>query len=443
VLYWMQQSQRATGNAALEHAVRRANVLDKPVVVCFGIDTGYPDANLRHFTFMLQGLCGVRERLAGRDMKFVVAIEAPVDLAARLAADSALVICDRGYLRHQQAWRAALADRVSCKAVQVEADVVVPVDTASDKREWAARTLRKKILQHRGSFIGEMRDVTPKRSSLPLHLQSPVDVSDWRKLADSLDVDRSVGPVRRFHGGTSEARRRLTGFLRNHLAGYADARNDPASPRASELSPYLHFGQISPVELAFKVQRSTSANDDDKEAFLEELIVRRELAANFVRFEPDYDRYDSLPDWARKTLSEHARDKRRHCYPRDRLEAFDTHDDYWNAAMKEMVHTGYMHNYMRMYWGKKILEWSDTPESGYRTLLGLNNRYFLDGRDVNSYANVGWVFGLHDRAWAEREVFGKVRYMSAGGLESKFDIGGYLDRVDELVAAEETAGKAG
>ena len=221
-------------------------------------------------------------------------------------------------------------------------------------------------------------------------------------------------------------------FFRWHLPGYADARNDPADPQCSTLSPYLHFGQISPVEVARKAQRATGASDSDKAAFLEELIVRRELAVNFVHYHAHYDRFQCLPDWAQKTLADHAGDERPVRYSRADLERAGTEDEYWNAAMTEMLKTGYMHNYMRMYWGKKILEWSDTPETAFSTALYLNNKYFLDGRDPNSYANVAWIFGLHDRPWQERPIYGKVRYMNASGLERKFDIQEYCRWVRSL-----------
>ena len=242
----------------------------------------------------------------------------------------------------------------------------------------------------------------------------------------------AFAPAGRFGPGTEAARRRLSGFLRSGLPGYASARNDPSSPQASELSPYLHFGQISPVEVAYKTQRASGAAEEDKEAFLEELVVRRELACNFVHYTDDYDKFSCLPNWARETLADHKDDKRPQRYTRSELEKADTHDRYWNAAMKEMLTTGYMHNYLRMYWGKKILEWCNTPEYAYQTALYLNNKYFLDGRDASSYSNVAWLFGLHDQAWAERKIFGKVRFMSAGGLESKFDIDEYVRRVDSL-----------
>ena len=178
------------------------------------------------------------------------------------------------------------------------------------------------------------------------------------------------------------------------------------------------------------------AADADRRAYLEELIVRRELAANFVEFESRYDDYACLPGWARATLDAHRADRRPHIYTREQLESARTHDRYWNAAMREMRDTGFMHNYMRMYWAKKILEWSSDPAAAFRTVLHLNNKYFLDGRDANSYANVAWVFGLHDRPWPERPVFGKVRYMNAKGLERKFDMAAYLRAVDALIDAE-------
>jgi deoxyribodipyrimidine photo-lyase len=432
----MQQSQRAGWNPALEYAVARANELSLPLVVGFGLDGSYPDANRRHFAFMLEGLAETARELRNRGIAFVARRGSPPGVAADLGADAALVVCDRGYLRHQRRWREDLARELDCALVQVEGDVVVPVDSVSGKREWAARTIRKKILSVRDDFLSRQGAVEA-RCELPAgHAGDGIEIEDPERVLDELDVDASVPPVARFTAGSGAARNLLTAFLRSHLPGYSDKRNDPANPHSSELSPYLHFGQISPVEIAWKVNRSQGPSDEDKAAFLEELVVRRELACNFTRFEPDYDRYSSLPDWALETLADHADDEREHVYTRKELEQGQTHDRYWNAAMREMRETGYMHNYMRMYWGKKIIEWTNTPEYAYRTALCLNNRYFLDGRDPNSYANVGWLFGLHDRAWTERDIFGKVRYMNANGLESKFDMAGYIERVDALAEKE-------
>lgn len=430
VLYWMQQSQRAADNPALEFAVRRANELDVSTVVVFGLDAGYPDANRRHFAFMLEGLAETADALSKRGIKLLVRTGSPPDVVRKLADDAALIVCDRGYLRHQRDWRKTVADNCSSQVMQVEGDVVVPVETVSQKREWAARTIRSKINDVRDDFLKAAPTVKPAKSSLPLRLTADVDIRDWQGALGQLSVDDSVREVDRFQPGTSAAQSRLTSFIRSGLVGYAEARRDPSKPNTSELSPYLHFGQISPVEIALKVQRATAPAKKDKEAFLEELIVRRELACNFVFYTRDYDSYGCLPDWAQKTLAEHADDERPIRYTRRELEQAKTDDPYWNAAMQEMLKTGYMHNYMRMYWGKKILEWCNTPQYAYRTALYLNNKYFLDGRDANSYTNVGWLFGLHDRAWTERAIFGKVRYMNANGLRSKFDIDGYVDWVD-------------
>jgi deoxyribodipyrimidine photo-lyase len=436
VLYWMQQSQRASGNPALEYAIQVANRTDLPVLVAFGLMDDYPEANLRHYRFMLEGLREVEECLARRRIRLVVRRGVPAEVALALATDAALLVCDRGYLRHQKGWRAEVAERAPCAVIEVEGDVVVPVEAASRKAEVAARTLRPKLYRVWDDYLTPLEDGTVQASSLGLPIESEVDLSDLDRVLRRLKLDRSVGPVRRFRGGTGEARRHLEEFLQAKLDGYADGRSEPAAFQCSLLSPYLHFGQISPVEIALAVRDARQGANEDRASYLEELIVRRELAANFVNFEPDYDSYDCLPEWARATLADHRADRREHTYTQDQLAAAETHDRYWNAAMREMIHTGFMHNYMRMYWAKKILEWSPDPQAAFDTALSLNNGYFLDGRDANSYANVAWTFGLHDRPWFERPVFGKVRYMNANGLERKFDMAAYLDAVDRLVAAE-------
>jgi deoxyribodipyrimidine photo-lyase len=440
VLYWMQASQRAESNPALEYAIRRADEIDRGVVVAFGLMAGYPDANARHFAFMLEGLAEVEDGLRRRGIRFVVRAGRPDEVALALAGDAAMVVCDRGYLRHQRQWRRRLAERADCQVVQVEGDVVVPVETASSKAEYAARTLRPKIHRHWSDFLHQIAAREPAKSTLRLSFKDALDPTDRVALLKTLDVDRAVAPVARFRGGTGEARRRLAHFLRYKLDGYAGGRSEPAEAHVSGLSPYLHFGQISPVEVALKAKAAKSAGDADRASFLEELIVRRELACNFVQFTDNYDDYACLPGWARRTLAEHAGDRRPQHYSRATLEAGKTDDRCWNAAMQEMRETGYMHNTMRMYWGKKIIEWCNTPECAYRTALYLNNKYFLDGRDANSYANVGWLFGLHDRPWQEREVLGKVRSMTAGGLDRKYDMARYLERVTKLGEHEQREG---
>ncbi|WAJ27638.1 deoxyribodipyrimidine photo-lyase [Antarcticirhabdus aurantiaca] len=439
VLYWMQQSQRARFNPALELAVREANELGLPVLVCFGV-TGFPEANARHYDFMLQGLAEVEAALDARGIPFLIAESPPNDLALALSGKAALTVCDRGYLAVQRQWRDTLASRIDCRLVQVEGDVVVPVETASAKHEYAARTLRPKIVRLRDAFIAELRSgpVTVKAAlsdlALPRHPER-LDLSKIPAILDRLKLDRAVGPIRRFAGGEGAARKRLKAFLDKALPTYSDGRNKPEASVASHLSPYLHFGQISPAEIALAA-RKAGENGDNTAAFLEELIVRRELAMNHVFFSEGYDSYAALPAWARETLETHAGDERPHLYTKAQFEAGETHDRYWNAAMLEMRATGYMHNHLRMYWGKKVLHWSKGPEEAFETLLSLNNRWFIDGRDANSFTNVSWVFGLHDRPWGRQPVFGTVRTMGPNTFR-KFDADAYVKTVERLAEAEE------
>jgi deoxyribodipyrimidine photo-lyase len=432
VLYWMQQSQRAEENPALEHAVRRANALGLPVVVAFGLTADYPEANLRHYVFMLEGLREVHRQLAARGILFVMQRGEPPEIALRLGRRASAIVCDRGYLRHQKNWRAQVAREAPCLVDQVECDAIVPVEAASDKQEPSARTLRSKVLRLQHLFLGEVRPVWPVVSSASLGIKS-LNLDDRESLLGGLSIDSGIKPVSAFRGGTSAAKRLLARFLRFRLAGYSENRNKPGLEYLSYMSPYLHFGQISPAYIARKIRGSRNGSQADRDSYLDELIVRRELAINFVHFAEDYDRFTSLPAWAQATLRKHARDRRTKVYTRAELERAGTHDAYWNAAMNEMRRTGYMHNHMRMYWGKQILAWSASPEAAFQTVLELNNKYFLDGRDPNSYANIGWVFGLHDRPWPEREIYGTVRSMTIGGLERKADPKSYIRRVARLM----------
>lgn len=436
VLCWMQEAQRARGNAALEMAIRGANRYGLPVVVCFGLMDGYPEANARHYAFMLDGLSDCAKELETRGIAFVIRHGMPVDVALSLSQNAAAVICDRSYMPAQREWRRMLAEAATCPVVQVETEVVVPVDVASDKSEYAARTIRPRIHRVWDEYLVPLDETEPEIRADALTLESDFDLTDPSGVLAALDLDRTVKPVKRFRGGRVAALEMLNRFLDDVLDGYAKGRNEPSAAQTSFLSPYLHFGHISPVEMALAARDSGIGATEDRGSFIEELVVRRELAMNYANFAPGFETYDTLPDWAKKTLSEHAGDEREYVYTSDVLEACKTHDTHWNDAMREMVHTGFMHNYMRMYWAKKILEWSATPEDAFNTTLALNNKYFLDGRDPNSYANVAWCFGLHDRAWTERPVFGKIRYMNANGLNRKFDMAAYRAFVDRAVDAE-------
>jgi len=430
VLYWMQASQRAELNHALEHAARRANTLGQPLVAAFGVTDRYAEANERHYAFMLEGLRETQNTLRRRGVQLVVRRGSPELVAGELAGEASLVVTDRGYTRVQRAWRRNLARSAPCRVVQVETDVVVPVEVASDKNEYAAATLRTKIHRHLERFLAPLRRTRLDRGSLDLRLDG-MDLQSVGAVLDSLEIDRSAGRVKAFVGGTSHARRRLREFLSGALDAYATRSNDPSGHIRSNLSAYLHFGQISPVEIARRV-RAASASEASRDAFCEQLIVRRELSANYVRYCDRYASYRALPSWARATLRAHRGDRRQTVYTAAQLERAETHDPYWNAAMREMLATGAMHNYMRMYWGKKILEWTRSPAWAFRLALRLNNRYFLDGRGPNAFNNVAWCFGLHDRPWGERATFGMVRYMNAAGLERKFAIADYVRWVESL-----------
>jgi deoxyribodipyrimidine photo-lyase len=434
VLYWMQQSQRADGNHALEYAVQRANALDLPLRVGFGLTDDYPEAAERHYRFMLEGLRATARTLAARGIPLVARFGPPDAIALQLAAGAAEAICDRGYLRHQRRWRDAVAAGAPCPVTQVEADVVVPIAVASRKAEWAARTLRPRINARLDEFLIALRP-TPLARRGGAATARGLDLRNVDRLLARMRLDRGVPPVSHlFRGGTDEARARLRSFVAGPLRRYRAARQRPEEAAVSHLAMYLHFGQISPIEIALAARRAARAGRDDVAAFVEELIVRRELAANFVAHNDAYDTFRAVPAWARATLRAHASDPRRPRYTRAELERAATADPYWNAAMREMRYTGYLHNQMRMYWGKKILEWTSDPEDAHAIALALNNRYLLDGRDPASYANVGWIFGLHDRPWPERPIYGTVRSMAAAGLRRKSDIDAYVARVDRAVS---------
>ncbi|UUM11894.1 deoxyribodipyrimidine photo-lyase [Clostridiaceae bacterium HFYG-1003] len=431
VLYWMQASQRTRWNHALEFAIREANRLGLPLVTGFGLTDAYPEANRRHYTFMEEGLLDIADALARRSIPFLIRAASPEQAAIDWSGQAALLVTDRGYQKHEVAWRETAAQSVSCAMIQVETNVVVPVETVSAKEEYAAATIRRKIERLLPEYGLSLDETALQTQALPAHLEpwraTPESI---RSLFKNLRVDESVPAVSLFYsGGEREASRLLEEFIEQRLDGYAELRNDPARHQTSNLSPYLHFGQISPLEIYLAL---TTLHSEDKRSFLDELIVRRELSMNFVRYNPHYDTYDAIGSFARLTLDQHALDPRPVLYSLEELEQAKTHDPYWNAAQLEMTLTGKMSGYLRMYWGKKVLEWSPSPAQAYHRLVLLNNKYSLDGRDPNGYAGIAWCFGKHDRAWSERPIFGKVRYMNDKGLERKFRIGDYVRQIEAI-----------
>jgi deoxyribodipyrimidine photo-lyase len=431
VVYWMRRAQRALDNPALETAIVAANVLGKPLVVYFALIAGATAANLRHYHFMLEGLRDVAEDLARRGVGFVMR-KSPDHDVLRFCDEvrPALVIGDENPLRRAEQGKRRLAAQRRVPFWTVDADVIVP-SRLLQKEQYAARTIRPRIHAQLPAFLQPIRrHVACHAWTQRRRLQT---LSPDLSLLDGFPVDRSVSPVATWRGGSRAARQALHRFVAERLTGYAERRNHPERDATSRLSAYLHFGHIGPHTVALAV-RDADAPARDREAFLEELIVRRELAVNFVRYNAAYDRLGSAEPWAMRTLSAHRADPRPHRYTPRQLEQAETHDPLWNAAQRQMVCTGWMHGYLRMYWAKKILEWSESPAAAYEIAVTLNDRYELDGRDPNGYAGIAWaIAGKHDRAWGpERAIYGTVRYMSYASTSRKFDSASYIRRMQSL-----------
>ena len=431
VVYRMRRSQRALDNPALETAITTANVLEQPVVVFFGLLARHPVANLRHSTFMLQGLAETAQQIVKSKIGFVARICSGANSDREFArfcreVGPSLVIGDEDPARSPRKWKRETLLYPSAPLWSVDADVVVP-SRLLEKEQFAARTIRARIRARLAQFlkpVGNRAVRVPWKGdrgmrSLPL---AP-------DLGDRLHLDRSVGRAGGFPAGTAAALMALRRFIRDRLPGYATNRNHPEIDATSQLFPYLHFGQIGPHTVALAV-RDSAAPVRDREAFLEEMIVRRELAVNFVRYNPHFRGLASIEPWAGRTLEEHAADKRMHVYGERQLANAETHDPLWNAAQRQMVTSGWMHGYLRMYWAKKILEWSLAAEEAYDICVRLNDRYELDGRDPNGYAGIAWAIGgKHDRAWGpERPVYGKIRYMSFASTSRKFNSRAYIEK---------------
>ncbi len=427
VLYWMERAQRTEHNEALEEAVRHANSLGLPVLVACAIHAELGGMR-RHVRFQIEGLEQVQQSLERRNIGFVApccAVEDVVERLTDLASDAAMVVADRTFLPTQRARLAELIEAVDVPVVRVETDAVVPVDVVSDKQEYAARTIRPKLHQHLDRFVVERRT-----RAVDTGWAGSAELPSVDSCITTLDLPEDPATAVVLQGGTSQARAHLERFLSESLSGYAERDPTPSDPAVSHLSPYLRFGQISPVSVVHAV-RSSDASQADIDAFIEELVVRRELALNYARHSArtTLASLDSLPDWARETLRDHRDDPREHRYTPAELEAAETHDDAWNACMLQMKHTGYLHNHLRMYWAKQVLKWSASPGRALSALIALNNRYFLDGRCASSYANVMWTFGLHDRAFQENDVIGKVRPMTRSGLDRKIDVERFVESV--------------
>jgi deoxyribodipyrimidine photo-lyase len=430
VLYWMQHAQRSLDNPALNLAIAVGNAVGLPVLAVFGLSAAYPSGQRRHYRFLVDGLPGTADDLEKRGVPLIVRVGSPDQVVVAIAAElkAALVVSDENPIRIGQQWRASVAQGLKVPFYLVDADVVVPT-SLFPREEYAARTIRPKIHRVWDEYLKPLPNLTAK---VPWAAPRPHgDAIEPDALLGKLKLG-GVAEVKDYRGGTREALRRLELFVRDRLPRYEIERNQPTPYMTSELSAHLHFGQISPRTIALAVMAS-GAPRECIDVYLEELIVRRELAINFVARNPAYDTLAGCPEWARLTLKKHEKDKRPFLYSPAQLEAGETHDPLWNASQKEMVLTGRMHNYMRMYWAKKILEWNADPETAYAIAVDLNDRYELDGRDPGGYTGVAWAIGgKHDRPWPERPIFGTVRFMSYDGARRKLDAQAYIDRIEAL-----------
>ncbi len=429
VLYWAQMNRRADSNHSLEFAVSHANRLKLPVLVYEAVTCTYPFASDRFHTFLLAGVPETARRLRERGIGYVFYLRKrrsdANDIPYRLAAESALVVTDDYPVFIPAAHNASVPAKIGVPYFAVDSSCIVPM-RSFEKKEYAAYTIRPKIHRVLGEFLRPVEQVVAKHAwnGPPPGIHLEVTKEAIPDLVASCEIDHSVRPSMAFTGGRLAAEARLRAFLGRDLARYGADKNDPGAHATSNLSPWLHFGHISPLEVALAAKARGPAPE-----FLEELIVRRELAFNHALWAPRADELSAIPGWALDTLYKHAGDRREHVYSLEQFEAAQTHDPLWNACQHELLMTGKIHGYYRMYWGKKIIEWSSDPESALAVMIHLNDKYALDGRDPNTYTNILWCFGLHDRPWGEREVFGMVRFMSFDGMKRKTSVDSYLREI--------------
>ena len=435
VVYWMQRAQRGIDNHALNLAVAIANQLELPVVVYFAGIANFPNANLRHYRFLNQGLPDIEADLAERNISFVMR-RAPHCSHEQLLHDvqAAILIGDENPMREPERWRRMLAERIRIPFWTVDADVIVP-SRLIEKAQYGAYTIRPRLYRLLPDYLVPYENPNAQfawNRPKGFHADSLTDdiTLGWN------DLDRSVGPVDSFRGGTHAGLARLKLFTTKLLAGYETQRNKPEADGTSCMSPYLHFGHVGPQTIALAVAdaaRRAPTLQTAKDSYFNELIAWRELAVNFVKYCPAYDSHECAEPWAMRTIAEHARDQREWLYPLTALEQAETHDDLWNAAQIQMVETGWMHNYTRMYWAKKILEWTPDVATAVRHAIYLNDKYQLDGRDPNGYAGIAWsMLGKFDRPWCDRPIFGTIRYMSGASTGKKFNSKEYVRQMAAL-----------
>jgi deoxyribodipyrimidine photo-lyase len=426
IVYWMSRDQRVRDNWALLFAQELAFEERALLAVVFCLAPTFLDATMRQYGFMLKGLHEVEKNLSEKNIPFFLLPGLPPSEIPRFVGKYSVgaLVTDFDPLRIKREWKEAVTGEINIPFYEVDARNIVPCWMASPKQEYGAYTLRPKIKRALPEFLEDF----PRLEKHTISWKGKTGKIDWSKVEKTLRVDRTVSEVDCIEPGENAAQKVLREFIKKKLGLYHGERNDPTKDAQSNLSPYLHFGHISAQRIALEVTKH-DADKESREAFLEELIVRRELSDNFCFYNNNYDNFEGFPDWAKKTLNDHRKDPREYIYSLEDFEHANTHDALWNAAQREMVRRGKMHGYMRMYWGKKILEWTRSTGEAVKIAIYLNDRYELDGRETNGYAGIAWcIGGVHDRAWPERPIFGKIRYMSYGGCKSKFNVMAYIEK---------------
>lgn len=427
MVYWMSRDQRVSDNWALLWAQQEAVIRRKGLLVLVCLLPEEPGGTGRQRSFMLRGLDYLPRRLRELNVGFVTFDRAPAKVLPPLLAriDAHVLVTDFESLHKKQRDLKRLADETVAPIFEVDAHNIIPAWTVSDKKEYAAYTIRPKIKRLLDDYLSDI----PSLAHHPFGWDSDPAMSDLGPVTDDFKALTSFNDDRWPYAGEREALKAAENFVSTGLEDYAAYRNDPCVGAQSGLSPFLHFGHLSPQRLAFMVRNSGRPTEITEE-FLEELIVRRELADNFCLYEANYHSFEGFPDWAKKTLDEHRNDRRLHVYSLADLESAQTHEPLWNACQIDLVQSGKLHGYLRMYWAKKILEWTTDPETALNIAITLNDRYSLDGNDPNGYAGIAWsIGGVHDRAWKERPVFGKIRFMNEAGCRRKFDADSYINSV--------------
>ncbi|MGL5549173.1 MAG: deoxyribodipyrimidine photo-lyase [Culicoidibacterales bacterium] len=413
VLYWAQAALRIRYNQALAYACACAKAQGKRLQIVYQLQPNQSELNQRYYYFLLPGLREFVEKTQALGCDVAIICEVGDEQLTAYCQAATLVVSDTSYLRQFRQQQRQIAQRVACQFVAIETNVVVPVRSASPKQEYSAGTFRPKIMKQLANYL----QVQPQLS--PISQQSGrVSGDHWLEPADFCQfwqITNHVKPVAAI-GGEACAAAQLAQFLRSGLVKYGQLQTTFDEQASSQLSAYLRFGFISPIDIALQVQ-NTPVPQSQIDQFLEQLIVRRELAINYVFYCADYDNFPKgLPNWAQLTLAQHEADQRKYLYSYQQLEQAQTHDPIWNQAQQQLLETGRMNNYLRMYWGKKVIEWTKSYEQAWEFLIQLNNTYELDGLDPNGYVGIAWCFGLHDRAWQERAIFGKIRYMNETGI---------------------------